>query len=150
MEISKAEVMRRLYEAGYRPDPEPKQMLPEPKGLAAEEIPGADTGPSFTATIEYAKPKLHDPKGEPWMIWVRQHWATQEQGPHGHQITTTHLKFAAAKNQQSYRTEGHWEMGIAIQGTPAPEELIYAVERELSAAAGYSIRVSHLDGRPVA
>src|SRR4249919_3715641 len=148
VEISKADVIRRLREAGFTPDPIPAtHHLPEPKGIPAEPEGGLAEMPTRGELI-YARPRIHDPNGEPWMVWVMQVWTTREPvGPHGHLQVETHFKIAAAKNQTSYRTEGHWEVGFALQGEPAPEEFVYAVERELSALAGRSIRVTHIDGR---
>src|SRR5262245_50297058 len=121
MEISKAEVMRRLREAGFTPDPEPaRHHLPEPKGIpadaGAEGPKGGDLVEVTRGDLVYGRPKIHDPNGEPWMVWVHNVWTTREPvGPHGHLQVQTHFKIAAAKDQRTYRTEGHWEVGFVLQ-----------------------------------
>jgi hypothetical protein len=155
MEISKAEVMRRLREAGYTPDPEPATKLP----IIPEAPPSVterhdeDGEPSFLQVGDLvanvpqrfgARPTPRDPHAEPWMIWISRMWSDEHLG-----VPQTHVHFCAARNQHSYRTEGHWSVGFCVPGWPGPDEFIYHCERELSDVVGRSCRITHFDGKPV-
>jgi hypothetical protein len=75
------------------------------------------------------------------MVWIEQMW---------NDAAGTHIRLNAAQSQQRYRTEGYWTVGIVMPQILGPEDLLYAIERELSDLVKKSVRVSHLDGRAVA
>jgi hypothetical protein len=157
MELSKAEVMRRLREAGFAPDAPPAEQLPiipeAPPKITDLSHDGGDVAPVELAGVgplaDLFRPeaapsrrrRVRDPNGEPWMVWIEQMWTD----PAG-----THIRLNAAQNQQTYRTEGYWTVGIVMPQILGPEDLLYAIERELSDLVKKSVRVSHLDGRAVA
>jgi len=159
MEISKAEVIRRLREAGFTPDAPPEAPLPiipeaPPPITERHDDEEGDpavigAGPGGLAFWEQAitvptRPMPRDPSGEPWMIWVNQMWSDEQMG-----VPQTHIRFHAARNQSTYRTEGYWQVGLVVPGHPGPDEFIYHCERELSDLVGHSCRITHFDGRPV-
>jgi hypothetical protein len=157
-ELSKDEVIRRLREAGFTPDPEPEEKLPiipehaPPITQRPDEdedgVPAAPGGLSFFTQQSQAIPgtrrRRRDPNGEPWMIWISQMWSEAEHG-----VPVTHIRFAASRDQHTYRTEGHWDVGITVPGYPGPDEFLYHCERELSDVVGHSCRITHFDGRAV-